>query len=274
MGLGTLVILALFLFLFEILPVLGILSGTFLNNGSFSIHNLSSSWSTQYRSSFLTSTYVSLISALIGLVLGVIAALAISREKNQGMARVLESFSALTANFAGVPLAFAFMVSLGANGVYTNLLHHLFGINIYAAGFSLLSITGLVIVYSNFQIPLTVLLILPAVLGLRQEWLEAHQTLGGSRPLYWWKVAFPILLPPALGVFALLFANSFGAYVTAYALAAGTINLVPVQIGFLINGNVGMNIGVGDALSMDMIVVMLIALFAYRWSLRWTAGWR
>ena len=65
------------------------------------------------------------------------------------------------------------------------------------------------LVYLYFQIPLMVIVFLPAVEGLRPQWREATETLGGSTWHYWRQVAGPILLPSFIGAMLLLFTNAF-----------------------------------------------------------------
>jgi putative spermidine/putrescine transport system permease protein len=55
--------------------------------------------------------------------------------------RIVQSASGVLAYFAGVPLAFAFIAALGAEGVVTVLLKHI-GINLYADGFTITSMLG------------------------------------------------------------------------------------------------------------------------------------
>jgi putative spermidine/putrescine transport system permease protein len=87
-------------------------------------------------------------------------------------------------------------------------------------------------------------------------------------------VALPILLPSLIAAAMLLFANAFGAYATAFALAQGNINLVPIQIGFVVAGNVSIDTGLGNALAVGMIVVLLVALTFYSAMLRRVNVWQ
>jgi putative spermidine/putrescine transport system permease protein len=187
----------------------------------------------------------------------------------------LTTFSGVAANFGGVPLAFAFIATLGTVGLVTRWLDAI-GLNIYDRGFTLFSFTGLCIVYLYFQIPLMVLVIAPAIDGLRAEWREAASNLGASSFDYWRRVGGPILLPSILGGMILLFGGSFAAYATAYALTSGHITFVPLQIGELIGGNVLSDPHQGYALAVGMIVVIAVAMTIYflldRRASRWRKG--
>ena len=171
--------------------------------------------------------------------------------------------------------AFAFVATLGVTGFVTVLLLNWFHIDLYnGLNFSLYSFWGLAIVYIYFQLPLMILITVPALGGLRPEWKEAATNLGASNVTYWRRIAFPILLPSLIAATMLLSANSFGAFATAYALAQGNINIVPILISFVVNGNVNIDTGLGNALAVGMIVVLLIAVSLYTAMLRRVSVWQ
>ena len=162
-----------------------------------------------------------------------------------------------------MPLAFAFLATLGRTGLVTMILRDWFGINLYATGFNLLSFLGLTLTYMYFQIPLMVLIITPALDGLKKEWREAAEILGATNTQYWTKVALPILFPSILGTTLLLFANAFGAIATAYSLTGSTFNIVPIQLYAQIRGDVLHNPNLGYALALGMIVITGISNLIY-----------
>lgn len=185
----------------------------------------------------------------------------------------LVSFSGVASNFAGVPLAFAFVATLGNAGLVTRLIEGLTHVDIHAQGFTIYSFWGLSIVYMYFQFPLMVLIMAPALDGLRREWREACENLGGNSFHYWRHVALPILLPTLLGTAILLFGNAFGAYATAYAFTGSFLNLVTIVIGAQIQGDVLYNPGLGNAMAMGMIVIMSFCMLGYSWLQRRAARW-
>jgi putative spermidine/putrescine transport system permease protein len=220
-----------------------------------------------------TSIEISVVTAIAGAVFGFLLAYAVILGGLPGFLRTaLMTFSGVASNFAGVPLALAFIFTLGALGLVTGWLKAL-GLNIYAGGFNLLTKTGLELVYMYFQFPLMVLIIAPAIDGLKKEWREASENMGASPRQYWQYVALPILLPSILGSTILLFGNSIGAQATAYQLTGGTLPLVTVLIGAQISGDVLHNDGLGYALAMGLVFIMGIAIIAYsilqRRSERW-----
>jgi putative spermidine/putrescine transport system permease protein len=144
-------------------------------------------------------------------------------------------------------------------------LKDVFGLEIYKTGFNLYSFLGLSLTYLYFQFPLMVLVMTPALDGLKREWREAAENLGASNMQYWWRVALPVLLPSILGSMILLFGNAFGAYATAYALTGGALPIVTIQIGAQIRGDVLHNPGLGYAMAMGMVVIMAISLAGYSW---------
>ncbi len=189
-----------------------------------------------------------------------------------GLPRALRSvvitFSGVASNFAGIPLAFAFIAILGQFGIVTQALRSM-GIALYPS-FSLYSFWRLAITYLYFQIPLIVLIMAPALDGLRPEWREAAENLGGSSGQYWRRVALPILAPSIIGTTALLFGNAFGAHATAFALTGGGSqgNVVTLLIGAQLSSDALANPGLGNALALGMIAVMLVTIAIYTWCQR------
>lgn len=266
----------LFCLLFEVLPAVVIIQGSFLNDsGAFTTANYQHVFSQiSNLHAFQTSIAISLVTALIGAVVGFLAAYGVYNLRTSWLRNFLIGFSSIAANFAGVPLAFAFVATLGVTGFVTVLLHNWLHVSLYDLGFSIYNFWGLVIVYVYFQLPLMILVTVPALSALRPEWREAATNLGASGFIYWWRVALPILMPSLIAGTMLLFANSFGAFATAFALAQGNINLVPILISFVVAGNVGMDVGLGNALAVGMIVVLLIVVSLYTAMLRRVSVWQ
>ncbi|MBA3448598.1 MAG: ABC transporter permease subunit [Pseudaminobacter sp.] len=257
----------LFALMFLILPTLYLIVGAFQNDeGEFTLANIAALTQPSIRSAYWISIRVSLASALLGGLAGLAIAVAIVRGGLPGWIRSTTlTFSGVASNFAGVPLAFAFIATLGRLGMVTVLLNTWFGINIYSLGFNLLSFWGLTLTYLFFQIPLMVLIIAPAIDGLKKEWGEAAATLGASRAQYWRMVALPILWPSFLGTVLLLFANAFGAIATAYALTGSQLNIVPILLYAQIRGDVLHNPHLGYALAFGMIFITGVANIFYIW---------
>ncbi len=266
----------LFCLLFEVLPAVVIIQGSFLNDsGAFTTANYQHVFSQiSNLHAFQTSIAISLVTALIGAVVGFLAAYGVYTLRTSWLRNFLIGFSSIAANFAGVPLAFAFVATLGVTGFVTVLLHNWLHVSLYDLGFSIYNFWGLVIVYVYFQLPLMILVTVPALSALRPEWREAATNLGASGFIYWWRVALPILMPSLIAGTMLLFANSFGAFATAFALAQGNINLVPILISFVVAGNVGMDVGLGNALAVGMIIVLLIVVSLYTAMLRRVSVWQ
>lgn len=251
-------------FLFLMWPAYAVVLQAFeAVGGGFTLDNVATATEAQYRSAFVTSGLLSLVTALIGGVVGTLLTYAVS---TLGRPRFLKSamatFSGVASQFGGVPLAFAFVATIGSAGLLTSLLGKI-GVDMYGSGFSLLSFSGLVIVYLYFQIPLMLIVMTPAVEGLRTAWREAAAGLGATTLQYWTRIGIPLLTPAFIGGVVLLFANSFAAYATAQVLTSGSVNLVPIQIGFFVQGNVFAGASqVGYALALGMIVVVSLALAA------------
>jgi putative spermidine/putrescine transport system permease protein len=213
------------------------------------------------------------VTAILGGIFGFLLALAVIRGGlPRGLRSALMTFSGVASNFAGIPLALAFTYTLSTTGAVTILLKNV-GIDIYAGHFTIFSKLGLEIVYLYFQFPLMVLIIAPAIDGLKPEWREAAENMGATGFQYWRRIALPILTPTLLGSMILLFGNAFGAQATAYQLTAGQVALVPLAIGNQISGDVLHNVGLGYAMAMGMVIVMAISITGYtilqRRSERW-----
>lgn len=249
-----------FLAVFLITPVAANLWTTFVSHGRFTLDSMSRLLQPQYVDAFLTTINLSLATALIGGAFGLVLAWALSAaERPRWLRNLVLSYSAVASQLGGVPLAFAFIAAVGVQGVVTRGILALTGWDLSDA-FPLASFAGLVLVYLYFQIPLMAILMLPAFGSLKKEWSEAAASLGATRWQYLRDVAFPLLWPPVLGTLLLLFANSFSAYATAYALAGSGVNLVPILIGFFISGNVMMDEGFAAALVTGMILVIVVTM--------------
>lgn len=251
-----------FLLLFAIFllwPTLTVVYRSLMSTGSLSFEQWIRAVSGTYRDSFLSSIQLSLITAVLALIIG--TALAISMRKLPESSPVrgfAESWSAVASQQGGVPLAFAFIALLGNQGVLTRILAEL-GFDLSATGFSINDFWGWVLVYMYFQIPLMFLVVLPAVLSLKSSWFEGAETLGASRWRAWWSIGLPVLLPTLLTGFLLLFVNAFAAYATVYALSTQGGNLIPLQIRFILQGNV---ITGENDLGYSLVTVSLILLVA------------
>ncbi|MBB5221595.1 putative spermidine/putrescine transport system permease protein [Amaricoccus macauensis] len=257
----------LFALMFLLVPTMFIVVGAFrAEGGGFTLDHVMNLFTPSILAAFSISIRISLASAFLGCVIGFAVACSITVGGLPGWIRgPLLTFSGVASNFAGVPLAFAFLATLGRLGLVTVFLREWFGINIYALGFNLLSFWGLTLTYLFFQIPLMILIVTPALDGLRREWREAAEVLGASRAQYWWMVAFPILWPTLLGTLALLFANAFGAVATAYALTGSSLSIVPIVLFAQIRGDVLQDPHIGYALAFGMIVVTGIGNAFYIW---------
>jgi len=253
--------------MFLILPAATVMIGAFQSqDGGYTFDNITGILrSGQIRDAYWESIRISLTTALLGGLFGLLLAYAAIRKGTPNWVRsAYGTFSGVAANFGGIPLAFAFIATLGTIGIVTQLIQNVFGINIYQHGFAIWSRRGVELVYLYFQIPLMILVIAPAIDGLRAEWSEASSNLGATRWQYWRHIGMPVLFPSILGAVILLFGNSFAAYATAYSLTSGTaLPLVPILIGNDLSGNVFANPHEGHALAFGMFVVLAAMMLFY-----------
>ncbi|MFD9461644.1 ABC transporter permease [Streptomyces sp. NPDC060027] len=258
------------------IPALAMLNGAFTvkdqatGASSYTTANLTGSFRGAYLTALIGSVKLSAVSAGLATVLGLPLAQAVVTSRFRALREAVLTASGVLANFGGVPLAFAFVATLGNSGVLTR---HL---SLTDKGWSLYSFWGLVIVYLYFLIPLMVLTITPALDGLRSQWREAAQNNGATSVQYWRHVALPVLTPSLLGGFVLLFGSAFAAYATAAAMVGSAVPLVTLQIADAISGNVlvGQE-NVALALSLDMVLIAGLVMAVYlplqRRSARWLA---
>jgi putative spermidine/putrescine transport system permease protein len=242
---------------------------------SFTGSNVTESLHGVYRTSLFTSVKLSAIVAVIGAVVGVLLAHAVVNSRSTALRQIVTAAAAVTANFGGIPLAFLFVATLDANsGVATKFLHDHFQLSVQDdLHLHLAQLSGLSVVYLYFLIPLMVLVMTPALEGLKPQWAEAAENLGAKRWQYWRYVAGPVLLPNFLGSLLLLFCSSFSAYATAYAINS-SFALVTIRISSVLSGNVlpGQE-NLGAALALDMIVIVLPLTVAYQLLQRRTSKW-
>jgi len=259
---------------FLFVPAASVLVGAFQdkkNHATFS--NIRLLFDHPYIDAYKTSFEISLVTAILGGVFGLLIAYAAIREGTPRFVRsMLTTFSGVAANFGGIPLAFAWIATLGPLGIVTVWLRNA-GWDPTQHGFQLFSKTGVEIAYMYFQLPLMILVIAPAIDGLRKEWREAAANLGAKQWQFWRYVGIPVLMPSLLGAIILLFGNAFAAYATAYSLTSGSVNIVPITIGNYYTGNVLDNPHLAQALAFGMFVVLAVMMLIYiplqRRSARW-----
>jgi putative spermidine/putrescine transport system permease protein len=234
----------------------------------FTASNFTASWHGIYLTGLLSSLRLSLLTAVISAVVGLVAAYAIAQSRSRWLKQAVLTASGVLANFGGIPLAFCFVATIGTGGVFLSWLNSVW------PSFQLGTFAGLVVVYPYFLVPLMVLTTLPALDGLRRQWREAAANLGGSAWQYWRHVGRPLLLPSALGGFVLCFGAAFAAYATARALSSGTVPLVTTQIASVLSGNVIANqVNLGMALALNTIVVCALMMAVYLPLRRRSAKW-
>ena len=232
--------------------------------------------SSTYLQAFWGSIRLSAETALAGGVFGALLAWAVAEGAVDGVfRRQVVAMSGVLAQFGGVMLAFAFLATFGYAGVVTLALHRVTGVSVFTSGGWIYSFTGLAVVYTFFQIPLMVLIFLPAVDGLQVQWREASDNLGGGSWAYWRYVAGPILAPSFVGGLLLLFVSAFSAYATAAALISQGSPIVPLQIRTFLQSEVVLGqANVGKALAFGMVVVVAVVMSLYAWLQRRGANWQ
>ncbi|MDH6678893.1 putative spermidine/putrescine transport system permease protein [Rhodococcus sp. LBL1] len=257
----------LFVGLFLAVPVVVTTVRAFSSKeGGFTLENFAQLGEEQYVNAFVNSINLSLVTSVIGAVLGLVLGWAlVNATRPAWLHQLVTSLAAVASQMGGAPLAYAFIALMGARGMLTVWLHDLFGFELNKV-IPIGSFWGIVCAYLYFQIPLMAILSIPALQGVRKEWIDGGLSLGASRTRIFFTVTLPILAPSIIGGFLLLFANAFSGYAAAYAMAGSSANLVPILIGFFLSSNVLVNQGLASALITGMVLVMLIAM-GLRWLL-------
>ena len=268
---------AAYVLLFLALPtVLAVGSGFFTKSGEFTWSNVAALGDPLVLAGFANSAGLSLVTALVGAIAGALVCYALLGTNPEGALRSsVDAAAGVLAQFGGVMLAFAFIATIGIQGVVTLLLRDTFGIDIFAGGVWLYELPGLVLPYIYFQIPLMVITFMPALSALKPQWAEANLTLGGTRASFWARIGVPVLAPAFIASLLLLFANAFSSYATAAALASQGSQIVPLQIrAALTSETVLGRENLAGALALGMIVVVGLVMALYSLVQRRAARWQ
>ena len=245
---------------FEIAPLLMVIVRSFMPEDAigFTLDQYIAIFSKKlYQQAIFNSVFVSVSSALAGIVIAFFAAKA-AHAASKKIKSFFLSVLNMTSNFAGIPLAFAYIILLGNVGVLI-MIGKKYGISALS-GFNLYSLTGLLFTYIYFQVPLASLLLIPAFNGIHPQWKESVALLGGSGFTFWRKVGIPALLPSILGTLSVLFANALAAYATAYALLQNNFSLLPIRIQEQFTGDITPHKEFGSALAVVMMMLMVASI--------------
>ncbi|WP_431806745.1 ABC transporter permease [Microbacterium paraoxydans] len=268
---------AAYVLLFLAVPtVLAVGSGFFDGDGAFTWTNVAALGDPVVLRTFANSAGLSLLTALVGAVLGALVCYALLGANPEGAVRqAVDAAAGVLAQFGGVMLAFAFIATIGIQGVVTVFLRDTFGLDIFANGTWLYELPGLVLPYIYFQVPLMVITFMPALAALQPRWAEANLTLGGTRASFWLRIGLPVLAPSFLASLLLLFANAFSSYATAAALASQGSQIVPLQIRTALTSETLLGReNLAGALALGMIVVVGVVMALYSLVQRRAARWQ
>lgn len=255
---------ALVFLAFQLAPLGWILISAFHVDGRWGVGNFQQIFGSPFfRQAIWRSLEISLVSSLVGLLVAALACHSLTRTSGP-LRRWMIAFTNMTSNFAGVPLAFAFIILMGANGVLTLMLQRAGLIE----NFSLYSRNGLIVIYTWFQIPLGMLLLFPAFEGLRADWRDAASLLGAGRIAYWYHIGLPALRPALAGTLTILIANAMGAYATVYALVNTNYNLLTIRIANLVSGDLFLQPNLASALALVLVALLILVTLIQQWLLR------
>nr|WP_256657243.1 MULTISPECIES: ABC transporter permease subunit [unclassified Pseudomonas] len=255
---------AIFFIAFQIAPLAWVALNSLNSADGWGLGNYAKAFSSKfYLQAIKHSLQISFWSSLIGIVIAILGSYSL-RKVDSKLRDFVMAFSNMTSNFAGVPLAFAFIILLGFNGALTILLKQSGVIE----DFNLYSKTGLIVLYTYFQIPLGVLLLYPAFDALREDWRESAELLGAGTWQFWRHIGLPVMTPALLGTFVILLANALGAYATVYALTTGNFNVLPIRIAAMVAGDISLNPNLASALAMVLVGLMALITVVHQWLLK------
>ncbi|GLX88476.1 ABC transporter permease [Pseudomonas weihenstephanensis] len=265
LALLCLVPFAVFFIVFQIAPLVWVLIHSVQSEDSgWGLANFSKIFSSRfYLQAIQHSLEISFWSSVFGIVIAVLGSYSL-RKVDSRLRNFVNAFANMTSNFSGVPLAFAFIILLGFNGSITIMLKQA-GI---IEDFNLYSKTGLIILYTYFQIPLGVLLLYPAFDSLREDWRESASLLGANSWQFWRFIGLPVLTPALLGTFVILLANALGAYATVYALTTGNFNVLPIRIAAMVSGDISLDPNMASALAVILVGLMTLVTLVHQWLLK------
>jgi putative spermidine/putrescine transport system permease protein len=252
-----LIIITMFFFV----PLVYMLISSFTSNEALSLTHYQNIFTNDYIiAGFWNSIKLSGLSAVVALVAAIVGVYSLYSFSETVREKVL-IVTNLTSNFAGVPLAFAFIILLGNSGLFMMAMDK-FG---WDLNFSLYSSSGLLLIYIYFQLPLAIMLIYPIFYGIQQQWKDAANILGASTFMFWRKIGIPIIFPGIAGTFAILFANAMGAYASAYALTGSGYNLAAIRIGTLLQGDIFAQPELASAIAVILGAFMVIGMVCSEW---------
>ena len=262
--------------LFELLPLIMLIIDSFGSDADktvlFTLENYKKIFTTlSYKTAIKNSLIITSASTVVGIVLAFLGAQAAHNSRGKFRNAFMTVLN-MTSNFAGVPLAFAYMIIIGNSGVIKQIAS-VYGIE-FIQNFDLYSSSGIILMYIYFQIPLSTLLLIPAFNGIRKEWQEANMLLGGSSSIFWFKVGIPVLNPSLFGTISVLFANALCAYATAYALLMNNFSLLPVNISAAFTGDIRSQPALGAALSVVMMLLLCAVILIDNYIVKKTTQWK
>ena len=256
---------AVFFIVFQIAPLVWVLIHSVQSEESgWGLANFIKIFNSKfYLQAIQHSLEISFWSSLFGIIIAILGSYSL-RKVDSRLRNFVNAFANMTSNFSGVPLAFAFIILLGFNGSITIMLKQA-GI---IEDFNLYSKTGLIILYTYFQIPLGVLLLYPAFDALREDWRESASLLGANSWQFWRFIGLPVLTPALLGTFVILLANALGAYATVYALTTGNFTVLPIRIAAMVSGDISLDPNMASALAVILVGLMTLVTLVHQWLLK------
>ena len=258
----SIALLALFL-LFLVYPLLGLLKQSVFNSeGVFSLENFERFFTYvdgYYLKPIGNSMKVTVCTTVISLLLGIPIAYFYSFYKLKGakLLFVLSVLCSMSAPFIG---AYSWILLMGRNGVITNFLEAMLGIevaNIY--GFK-----GILLVQSLKFFPLVFIYMNGAFKNIDNTLMEASANMGctGVRRLF--KVVLALSMPTILAAALMVFMQAFADFGTPMVMGEG-FPTFPVMIYNAYLGEGGVDRNFAASLAVIAVLITAVIFFLQKW---------
>ena len=220
------------------------------SSGSFTFGNFIQFFSKKYYYDSLWHSFaVTICTTILTIIIGVPLAYIMTTCKIRGKSfiEILIIISVLSPPFIG---AYSWIILLGRNGVITNFLSHLFGINMP----SIYGFSGILLVFTLKLFPFIYMYTTGALKKLDVSLIEAAESLGCTGIKKVFTVIIPLILPTVLAGSLLVFMNALADFGTPMLIGEG-YQVMPVLIYSEFISEVGEHANFAAALSVIMVFI-------------------
>ena len=262
------ILISVLLTLFVVFPLIQVFKTCFITRDgtTLTLQHVWELFAKPYnRQPLYNSIILGICVALFGTTIGFAFAYAVTKTDIR-FKRFLQASTLLPIISPPFVIALSAILLFGRNGIITRkfLLEGL-GIDLYAAGFDIYGLTGLIIVETLAYFPTAYLVLVGVLSSIEPTLEEAASNLGASRWKVFRTVTVPLSLPGIASAMLLLFIESMADFGNPLILA-GRFNVLSVQAYLQITGND--NLPGGATLAMALLLPSLAVYFLQHYLLR------